>query len=534
MIAERQELYHVRVDFIRYSEVSVFSKMNYNNVLFMNIKRLLGFCLCCCFGTQLCAQRVYSLAECRTLALENSKDMKISEESLYQARENRRAAFTAFLPTVNATAMEQWNGRNLSLLGQDALLPVGTKAQDGSFTMTLDQMQTITVGGLKFPVDADGNIFDPRKNPERIQPLQYAYLPKDALTVDMSHVAVLGIGFSQPVFMGGKIAELYRLSKIGEQAALLQSEAQQEGVLIAVDESYWRVVSLENKCKLARQYYALLSHLDSNLTEMIAEGVATKADGLKVRVKLNQAETSLMQAENGLSLSKMFLNQLCGNALEVDFSVPDITPDNSQFLEAKDSVYNVQAIVDNRREIKQLDLAVQAAESQQAIMLSRFFPNIVLTGNYLASNPNMFNGVQHTLDGSFSFGFGVVMPIFHWGERVHTYRSAKSAVRMAQYERDQIREKLELQTTQATMKVNETKKNVLMAKKNVESAEENLRYAQLGFDEGVISITDLTEAQTAWVSSHSQKIDADIDLILAQTYLQKYMGELEIPQNRKK
>lgn len=503
-----------------------------NNVYYMNIKRLLGLCLWLFIGMQLHAQRVYTLDECRTLALENSKVAKISEELLYQARENRLAAFTAFLPSVNATALEAWNGRDISLLGQDALLPVGTKAPDGSFTMTLDQMRTITIAGQKIPIDAEGNVFDPRKNPERIQPLQYAYLPKDALKMDMSHSTALGIGFSQPVFMGGKIAELYRLAKIGEQAALLQAETRQEGVLIAVDENYWRVVSLENKCKLARQYHALLAHLDSNLTEMIVQGVATHADGLRVRVKLNQAETSLMQAENGLALSKMLLNQSCGNVLAADFAVPDITPDNSQILTKQDSVYNVQTIVSNRREMKQLDLAVQSAESQKSIMLSRFFPNIVLNGNYLASNPNMFNGVQHTLDGSFSIAVGVVMPIFHWGERVHTYRAAKSAVRMAQYERDQIREKLELQTTQAIMKVNETKKNVFMANKNVESAEENLRYAQLGFDEGVISLTDLTEAQTAWLSAHSQKIDADIDLILAQTYLKKHMGTLESPQNQ--
>ena len=498
----------------------------------MNSKRPLALCLCLLVGMQLHAQRVYTLDECRALALENSIDTKISKELLYQARENRLAAFTAFLPSINATALETWNDRDMSLLGQDVLLPVGTKAPDGSFTMTLDQMRTITIAGRKIPVDAEGNVFDPRKNPERIQPLQYAYLPKDALQVDMSRTTVLGIGFSQPIFMGGKIAELYRLAKIGEQAALLQAETLQEGILMDVDESYWRVVSLENKYKLARQYHDLLTHLDSNLMEMIDQGVATQADGLKVKVKLNQAATSLVQAQNGLALSKILLNQICGNVLAVDFSVSEITPDNSHVLTEKDSVYNIQTIVFNRREMKQLDLTVQSAKSQQAIMLSRFFPNIVLTGNYLASNPNMFNGLQHTLDGSFSISIGVVMPIFHWGERVHTYRAAKSAVRLAQYERDKLYEKLELQTTQAVMKINETKKNVFMANKNVESAEENLRYAQLGFEEGLISITDLTEAQTAWLSAHSQKIDADIDLILAKTYLQKYMGALEFSQKQ--
>ena len=51
---------------------------------------------------------------------------------------------------------------------------------------------------------------------------------------------------------------------------------------------------------------------------MIAEGVATKADGLSVKVKVNEAEMKLTQVEDGLSLSKMVLCQLCGIPLNED------------------------------------------------------------------------------------------------------------------------------------------------------------------------------------------------------------------------
>lgn len=39
---------------------------------------------------------------------------------------------------------------------------------------------------------------------------------------------------------------------------------------------------------------------------MITEGVATKADGLSVKVKVNEAEMKLTQVDNGLSLSKWY------------------------------------------------------------------------------------------------------------------------------------------------------------------------------------------------------------------------------------
>lgn len=51
---------------------------------------------------------------------------------------------------------------------------------------------------------------------------------------------------------------------------------------------------------------------------MINEGVATKADGLSVRVKVNEAEMTLTKVEDGLSLARMLLCQLCG----IDLSSP--------------------------------------------------------------------------------------------------------------------------------------------------------------------------------------------------------------------
>lgn len=85
------------------------------------------------------------------------------------------------------------------------------------------------------------------------------------------------------------------------------------------DQAYWQVISLINKKKLAQSYLQLVSQLDSDVDKMITEGVATKADGLSVKVKVNEAEMKLTQVDNGLSLSKMVLCQLCGLPLMMKY-----------------------------------------------------------------------------------------------------------------------------------------------------------------------------------------------------------------------
>ena len=76
--------------------------------------------------------------------------------------------------------------------------------------------------------------------------------------------------------------------------------------------------------------------------------------------------------------------------------------------------------------------------------------------------------------------------------------------------------------------MNEAAKKLIMAEKNLEKADENLRYATLGFEEGVIPASNVLEAHTAWLSAQSEKIDAQIDVKLTEIYLRKATGELTI------
>ena len=67
-------------------------------------------------------------------------------------------------------------------------------------------------------------------------------------------------------------------------------------------------------------------------------------------------------------------------------------------------------------------------------------------------------------------------------------------------------------------------KKYAIALKNVEKADENLRCANLGFNEGVLTATEVMEAQTAWLQAQTQRIDAEIDRHLSRSALNKSLG----------
>ena len=478
------------------------------------------------------AQKVLQLEDCRQMALTHNKSLKMAQENVKAARELKAAAFTQFLPNFSANGTYAWNQKNLSLLSDDALLPVynmnsnGTKNYAGSWNNSWT-----LVNGNPVPLDASGTPFNPTTNPDKIQWKNYALLPKSAMEYDIHNVFAGTIGFIQPVFMGGKIRELYNIAKYGENLANAEQENKATELLLEVDESYWRVVSLENKVKLAKEYRNLVAQVDSNVSVMIEEGVATKAERLKVKVKLNEADITVTKAEDGLNLSRMALNQLCGMSLDEIYTLADEDLKNQPVI----PLIPMEEALNNRPEIKQLKQMENIAKSNEKIMLSRFMPNIGLTGNYLISNPNMYDGYKTEFGGMFTVGIVANVPLFHFGDKFHTLNAAKSQHRIATMELEETKEKLQLQIKQNTYKVAESLKKQTSSQHNIEQAEENLRYATEGFNEGVITSTDLLGAQTAWLSAKSELIDANIDAKLCNVYLAKSLGTLRAPElsNRK-
>lgn len=475
-------------------------------------------------SVQIQAQKVLQLEDCRQMALAHNKSLQMVQESVKAAKQLKEAAFTQFLPNFSANGAYTRNEKNLSLLSEDANLPVynmnanGTPNYANSWNNSWKQVAANTYA----PMDAAGNVFDPKVNPEKIQWKNYALLPKSAMEFDVQNVFAGSIGFVQPIFMGGKIKELYNIAKYGENLAQAQQESKMTELLLEVDEAYWRVVSLENKVKLAKEYRNLIARVDSNVTDMINEGVATKAEALKVRVKLNEADITMTKAEDGLNLSRMALNQLCGIALDDVYTLAD----QDLAAETITRLIPIDQALNNRPEIKQLIQMENIAKSNERIMVSRFLPNIVLSGNYLVTNPNSFDGYKNKFGGMYSIGVVANIPLFHFGDKVHTLNAAKSQHKIATLQLEETKEKMQLQIKQSSYKVAESLKKKTSTEHNVEQAEENLRYATEGFTEGVITSTDLLGAQTAWLSAKSEYIDANIDVKLTNLYLAKSLGTL--------
>lgn len=466
------------------------------------------------------SQGILSLDSCRALAIANNKELLISGEKINAAHYQKKAAFTNYLPNFSATGAYMRNQKEFSLLNNDQ-------------KTALSGLGTSVSGPLQQAAQVIGQLH-PELAPMLSQ-LGGAIVPAlneagtaivDAFRTDTRNVYAGAITLTQPLYMGGKIRAYNKITKYAEELARQQHNSGMQEVILSTDQAYWQVISLVNKKKLAESYLKLLQKLDSDVEKMIAEGVATKADGLSVRVKVNEAEMTLTKVEDGLSLSRMLLCQLCGIDLSTPIVLADEQVDDLPLIPATTN-FEIETAYTNRPEIRSLELAAKIYQQKINVTRSEHLPSVALMGNYMVTNPSVFNSFENKFKGMWNVGVMVQLPIWHWGEGIYKVKAAKAEARIAQYQLEDAKEKIELQVNQSAFKVNEAAKKLAMAKKNLEKADENLRYATIGFEEGVIAPSNVLEAHTAWLSAQSEKIDAQIDVKLTEIYLQKSLGTLK-------
>ena len=445
----------------------------------------------------------------RARAVSNNKSLLMAEQNKVAAHYTHKSATTNFLPKVSGTVAYMYTSRELSLLSDNqkqTLSNIGT----GLSAMVPD------LAPLAPKLNAAGSGL------------------VDALHTDTRNAGVMAVMLTQPIYMGGKIRAYNKITEYAEQAAGTMYDKTLQDIIVEVDDAYWNLVALHSKKKLAESYKALVDKLESDVEQLVKEGMATKSDLLSVKVKVNEAGVTLIQVNNGIELSRMNLCRICGLDMNQPIEVEDDIDHKAQSAEAignaglADQTADnlVQQAESNRKELQALNLKNKIYDKKIKLARAEYLPKLALMGGYMASNPSVFNSFEHRLKGMWNVGVTLNVPILTWGDRSYKVKAAKAEACMHRYETEEVKEKIELQVNQCLQKLQESLERYQTTLRSVDEAEENLRYANLGMKEGVVTLSNVMEAQTAWLKAKSEWVNAQVDVRLANLYLKKAIGSI--------
>ena len=455
--------------------------------------------------------QVVTLDSCRHMALRNNKEIQQATLGIEKAGYQRKEAAAAYLPQFDLTGGYIYNSRKVSLVKEDQMLPTKSfNLQTGQYDYNL--VIDPTTG---YPLQVNGQYV----------PSTIALLPKSGLTYNIHNLMGGALTVTQPIYMGGKITAMNQITELAQQLAREMHDSKVEDVIYNVDAAYWQVVSLCAKQKLARSYVNLVQTLDNDVKAMVNEGVATRANQLAVDVKLNEANVDLTKVDNGVTLSRMLLAQLCGLPVNTMMTLADEGREDLN-LSLAPSNFNLDEVYDKRHDVRSLELATKIYDQQVKVARSEMMPKLAAVAALHATNPNSYDGFENRFGAGFSVGATLRVPLWHCGGLSNKVKAAQVEADVKRLELDDAKEKIALQISQAAFSYQEAFKTFEATKANLAQADENLRIAGIAFKEGMGTVDEVLAAQTAWLKANSEKIDAEINVQLTHEYLSKVMGSM--------
>lgn len=411
-----------------------------------------------------------SLGECRELALQNDEDMKIAQNRLAQANLDRGIAKTAYFP--------------------------------------------------KF--DINGGAFYLAPNPSM----------GASMDIQMRGVYMAGISLVQPIYTGGKIITGNKLAKIGREVSEFQLDATRMDILAEAEKSYWMYVAVLSKIDMINAYIVQLDSIYAYTKSAYEVGLTTELNVSRVESRRSELQYRLRQAQSGADLCRMALCRIIG----ADEQTPIIPTENfGDAMVPEFSFFGIEERPELRMAMKNIDVK----KLDVKMVLSDFLPTVGMQlgwnafGNLkMTSYTPLPDGTVYPYTQSVDYrGFvgavSVSIPLFHWGEGFKKVKRARIEVDNATLALEKNRKLMELQAHQTYSNYIDGYELIETAKKALGEAESNLSAITEQYQVGLMTLTDLLEAQAQWHTSYSNLIEAKAQYKINEVDYLRSVGKLE-------
>jgi len=185
----------------------------------------------------------------------------------------------------------------------------------------------------------------------------------------------------------------------------------------------------------------------------------------------------------------------------------------------------VKLALDNRPEIKILDVSLLQADQQIRLARSKFYPEVGLTYQYISQGDSASVSGSPYVDANHWEALVVAnWTFFEWGKTYYSSREKESLKRQIQETKSDVEDGIRLQVKQSMLDLDSSAKNIPVTQKGIEAGEENLRVNAERYKAQVSTITDLLDAQTLLARARLDYYRALYDHNQAKARLDRALG----------
>jgi outer membrane protein TolC len=343
----------------------------------------------------------------------------------------------------------------------------------------------------------------------------------------------LRLGVQQPIFTGFRLEAGTESARMLERSAGQDLEKDRSEFVFTVKNAYWGLArARELEAVVAETVEQVRAHL-KDVRAFFDQGLLTKNEVLRAELQLSNAELMAIDARNAVEISRTSLNTLVGFPVETDLAlttsaeslaarVPAASQTGGEAAAAKSLLDTALA---GRPELRSADFRIKASEAGLKAARAGWYPQVSLAGNvyYLRPNPRLMPA-RDKFYGTWDIGIAVSFDLWNWGQTRSQGEQAKAQLAQARDARKLLEDQAVLEVTQSRLALAQARDKIEVAGQAVGQADENLRMIRDRFRQGVALNTEVLDAEVFLLQAKTARVQAAIDLVLAQARLEKALG----------
>lgn len=428
------------------------------------MKRIFMPLLAAVLSASSASAEVWTLDSCITYALDHNLRIRSAEIERLQGEYSVTEAKNAFLPTLNASASQNWDfGRGLT----------------------------------------SSNTYANRN----------------------TSMFSWGAQMSLPLFQGLRNIRQLRYSKSNLTALEMQTEAARDEVRLSVITDYLQVLYNKELLEVSREQLRM-SRVQFNHQKVLLEGgKVPEVDVIQANAKVAQSEVQVVNSENEYQTS--IINLAKDLELD-DISGFEIAPidDLPTELASAEEVYN-NALA-NYPALRATRQSIKAADDAAAVASSGYLPrlnfNAGLGSSYYTVSGESGRSFSGQMKDNFSkqLGFSLSIPLFDAFATRNSVRQAKVRKLSAQISLAQQESELHKSIRLAYQQAAGAEKKYEASQIAVEASKASLDAMTEKYTYGKASPTEWEQTQSDYITALAQQVQAKYELILRNRVLQFY------------
>ncbi|MBR5844315.1 MAG: TolC family protein, partial [Bacteroidaceae bacterium] len=348
----------------------------------------------------------------------------------------------------------------------------------------------------------------------------------EGFEVGLDNTYSLGFSASLPI-IAPQLWKSVEITAIDVQNAMEAARSSRLSLINEVQKAYYNVLLCQDSYDVLRDQYDNAVLNAETYANQFKQGTASEYDVLRSAVAVRNIEPSLLQAENGVKLSKLQLKVLMGIDVDIDIVLEDKL--NNYERDMFDVTMGIDRSLDNNTDLRQLDLQTKMLEKTATLQKFAYIPTLAAQFSYnwiSMSDGAIFENFRFNPYSTLALALNI--PIFSGGQRYYKVKQAEATVAQMGFQRDNLERALNMQVEAQIDAITKSLKQIDSNRLGVQQAEKAYSIMQKSFEIGSATFVSLNDAELALTRARLAHSQAIYDFLAAVSDIQKLLGTTDI------